>query len=262
MASIPYRRTSGPKSTARIVAAPYRYIQWRRAGEIESGIPLERDAPTTATGVEPSARRRRGARRHRRRLPHRVAPRPGYSDPSARRLRARRGSPARRLRGRGGAMAARGRTREPARLAGVDRTLPRHRRHPPARDLRRLESQDRRAARDRDRRRHLLGGRLDRGRPAAAGLHLLPPGASSRRPRRADAARGVRSHHRGDRARVPGRRAHGRPAHRARQGEDPRRRHPLSGAVARRAGGPPGRGAARHLPGLQRGVLRDRRARR
>ena len=42
-----------------------------------------------------------------------------------------------------------------------------------------------------------------RGRPAAADLHLLPSGAAARRADRAHAARGLRPHHRGDRARLP-----------------------------------------------------------
>ena len=69
-----------------------------------------------------------------------------------------------------------------------------------------------------------------RGRPPAADLHLLPSGAVARRAGRADAARSVRPHHRGDRARLPHRRAHARAAHRARQGQDPRRAHPLRSA--------------------------------
>ena len=46
------------------------------------------------------------------------------------------------------------------------------------------------------------------------------------------------------------------PADRARQGEDPGRAHPLSGAVAGRPAGSARHGAARGLPGVQRGVLR------
>ena len=57
-----------------------------------------------------------------------------------------------------------------------------------------------------------------RGRPAAAHLHLLPPGARARRADRAHAARGVRPDDRGDRARVP----------------RPRRRRSRSGSCARR----------------------------
>ena len=49
--------------------------------------------------------------------------------------------------------------------------------------------------------------------------------------------------------------AHAGPAHRARQGEDPRRAHPLPGAVAGRAAGPARQRAARGLPGVQRGLL-------
>ena len=45
-----------------------------------------------------------------------------------------------------------------------------------------------------------------RGRSPAADLHLLPSGAAARRAGRADAARSVRAHDRGDRARLPRRR--------------------------------------------------------
>ena len=81
------------------------------------------------------------------------------------------------------------------------------------------------------------GRRGHRGRPAAADLHLLPPRARARRAGRAHAARGVRPHDRGDRARLPDAAADAGAAHRARQGEDPRRAHPLRGARARRAAG-------------------------
>ena len=46
------------------------------------------------------------------------------------------------------------------------------------------------------------------------------------------------------------------PAHRARQSEDPRRAHSVSGAVAGRTARPAGHRAARDLPGVQRGILR------
>ncbi len=64
------------------------------------------------------------------------------------------------------------------------------------------------------------------GRPAAADLHLLPSRPAGGRPGGADAARGLRAHHRGDRAGLPDHPDHGGPADRARQGEDPRRRIP------------------------------------
>ena len=46
-------------------------------------------------------------------------------------------------------------------------------------------------------------------------------------PHRADAARGVRPRDRADRACLPAAGGHARAAHRAREGEDPRRPHPL-----------------------------------
>ena len=98
-------------------------------------------------------------------------------------------------------------------------------------------------------------GEEHRGRPAAARLHLLPSGAVAGRAGGAHAARGVRPHDRGDRAGVPQRRADARAAHRARQGEDPRRAHPLPGADAGRAAGAAGQRAARDLPRVQRGLF-------
>ena len=100
------------------------------------------------------------------------------------------------------------------------------------------------------------GSRERRRRPAAADLHLLPPGAVARRAGGADAARGLRPDDRGDRAGVPHARADAGPAHRARQGEDPRRAHSLPGADAGRAAGAARRRAARDLPRLQRGLRR------
>ena len=95
-----------------------------------------------------------------------------------------------------------------------------------------------------------------RGRSAAPDLHLLPPGAAARGPGRADAARGLRAHDRGDRAGVPERRADARPAHRARQGKNPRCAHSLPGAVAGRSAGAAGQRAAGDLSGVQRRLLR------
>ena len=61
----------------------------------------------------------------------------------------------------------------------------------------------------------------------AVDLHLLPSSSVARGPGRADAARGVWPHHRGDRPRLPRCAARTRAAHRARQGQDPRRTHSL-----------------------------------
>ena len=100
-----------------------------------------------------------------------------------------------------------------------------------------------------------LGSRGHRGRSAAPDLHLLPSGLGTGRADRADAARGMRAHHRGNRARVSHRGADDRPAHRAREGEDPRRAHPVPGALAARVAAAPGERAARDLPGVQRRLL-------
>ena len=86
------------------------------------------------------------------------------------------------------------------------------------------------------------GGRLRRGRrcrarrrrgrrPAAPGVHRLPPGAVDRGARRADAAPARRPHHRRDRARLPGAGADHRAAHRARQAHAGRGARALRGAA-------------------------------
>ena len=75
------------------------------------------------------------------------------------------------------------------------------------------------------------GGReLDTGRPAAAVLHLLPPGAGPGGAGGADPADARRPVHAGDGARVPRGRAGDGAAARPRQAQDPRGRHPLRGA--------------------------------
>ena len=61
--------------------------------------------------------------------------------------------------------------------------------------------------------------RRRRRRPAAAGVHLLPSGAVARGPGGADPAPAGRPDHRGDCPRLPGPRAHGGPADRARQAD-------------------------------------------
>ena len=107
-----------------------------------------------------------------------------------------------------GAVAAGRRAGQSARLAGLGRPLQGDRRHAAPRALRRVArrswpsvSSSRRgdAAGPGDGR----ATRRRRGRSAAADLHLLPSGAAARRADRADAARGLRPHDRGDRARVP-----------------------------------------------------------
>ena len=98
----------------------------------------------------------------------------------------------------------------------------------------------------------------DRRRPAAAGLHLLPPGAGAARARGAHPARARRPEHGRDRPRVPGRRADHGQADRARQAQDRRRAHPVPGARRRGAARPPARRPARHLSDLQRGLRGDR----
>ena len=183
----------------------------------------------------------------------------GDPDPAARRLRRRRGSIARRLQGRVGAVAARRRARQSARVAGVGRTLQGHRRHPAARPFRRAR-RNRQRGRSRGRGRGGLGRRRERRRrPPPPDLHVLPPGPRLRCAGGAHAARGVRPDDGGDRAGVSLAGAHAGATHRAREGQDPRRAHSVSGADPRRAARAARRRAARDLPRLQRrlrGVVR------
>ncbi len=151
-----------------------------------------------------------------------------HADPPARRLRPRRGGAARRLRAprssSGRATACR-----PTRAPGWSRPAASRR----STRLRRRARFDASLAE--------LAEQLESATDDAAGLAddedveddrlrliftcchpALPPGRAGR----ADAARGLRPHHRGDRARVPDRAAHAGAAHRARQGQDPRRAIP------------------------------------
>ena len=176
----------------------------------------------------------------------------------ARQLRPGRGGAARRLPGRRRALAGAGRAGQPGGVAGVGRALQGHRpaaAGPPLHCLGRCP--------DRDPGRHRArpgttgrGGRRDRRRPPAPGVHLLPPqpvGGGAHRP---DAARGLRPHHRGHCRRLPGAGAHAGAAHRAGQGQDRRRPHPLRGAGSGRIAGASGQRAARGVPGVQRGACR------
>ena len=72
-----------------------------------------------------------------------------------------------------------------------------------------------------------MDDRLDPRRPAAADLHVLPPGARARGTGGADAAHAGRPDDAGDRARLPRRPRRRCAAAGARQAQDPRRGHPL-----------------------------------
>ena len=100
----------------------------------------------------------------------------------------------------------------------------------------------------------------DPGRPAAADLHLLPPGARARGAGRAHAARARRARHGRDRARVPGRGADHGAAARAGQAQDQGCAHPVRRAARPRAARPAAAGAGDAVPDLQRGLLGDQRA--
>ena len=77
----------------------------------------------------------------------------------------------------------------------------------------------------------------------------------------ADLARGLRPHDGGDRRGVFDRAGGDGPADRPRQGEDPRRAHPLRDPGRRRLGRPPRLGVGRRLPRLQRGLFSQLRQR-
>ncbi|CAA9506747.1 MAG: RNA polymerase ECF-type sigma factor, partial [uncultured Rubrobacteraceae bacterium] len=188
-------------------------------------------------------------------LPFRLAPRLRHPGPPARRPRPRRGGLAQRVCGGAGAVARERRASKSSGLARFGRPLQGHRRTASARPIRRGARGARRPARHRRRRSRGAGRTRRGGRPAAPDLHLLPPGPLSRCADRAHAARGLRPFDRRRRARLPGTCAHPRPAHRARQGEDPGGAHPLPGAPAGRAAREAGGRAARRIPGLQRGVF-------
>ena len=104
------------------------------------------------------------------------------------------------------------------------------------------------------------GGRHDRpahpGRAARARLHVLPPGAGHRGAGGADAARGGRADHRGDRPGLPGPGRDDEAPADPRQVQDQGGRHPVRrpGRVA--AAGAARRGARRRLSHLQRGLQR------
>ena len=91
-----------------------------------------------------------------------------------------------------------------------------------------------------------------RGRSAASHLHLLPSGSRARRPDRADAARGLRTDHRRDRAGVSDAGADAGAADRSCEGEDPKREHSVSGADPGGAAGAARLGPAGDLSRLQR----------
>ena len=97
-------------------------------------------------------------------------------------------------------------------------------------------------------------------RPPAPHLHLLSPGAGAGGPGRVDAAPARWPLHAGDRPCLHGARTDHGAAHRPRQGEDPRRHHPLPGPQRRRAARPAARRPGRGLSRLQRGLRRHVRA--
>ena len=164
----------------------------------------------------------------------------------------------RRLHGRARRLAAGRAARQRPRVACLDRTVQGDRSPATERAIRRGAGRAGRADRSERAARagRSRGGGWRGGRPPSTHLHVLPSGAQRRRPHRAHAARGVRPRNRADRPRVPDGSADAGPAHRARQGQDPRRAYPVSGAGSRRAARSPRRRASRRLSRLQRGLFR------
>ena len=96
--------------------------------------------------------------------------------------------------------------------------------------------------------------RPHRRRPAAARVHVLPPGAVDGGPGRADAQGRLQPVDGGDRPRLPDVREHDGPAAAAGQAEDRQRRHPLPRPARRGAPRAPRRRARRDLPRLHGGL--------
>ena len=218
------------------------------------------DCPHLSSG-HASPRHRPRPRRDRRAVPQGFAPHLRDADPPARRLRARGGSTARRVPRGDGEVAVGRPAAESRRLAGVRRAASSPSTSSAAT---RASSISRIAPTSASRSPIKLlppdeTRRAARRRSAAPGVHLLPPGARARRAGRAHAARSLRPHHRGNRRGLPDARAHPRAAHRAREEQDPRREHSLRSTRARRSAGAARKRAARDLPGVQRGLLREQR---
>ena len=186
-----------------------------------------------------------------------MGPRHRRPDRLPRRLRPRRGSRAGGVRSRGRTMAPRRDSRQPARMAGDDGAEPCDRSDPPRSHAPGQDTPTRGAGID--------GGRDGRdddpGRAPRARLHVLPSGARSGCPGRADAADAGRADGRGDRPRLPRPRAHHGQAARPREDQDQGRRDPVSRAAGAPAPRPARRGARRRLSDLQRGLRRPRRPR-
>ena len=106
------------------------------------------------------------------------------------------------------------------------------------------------------RRQRVARRRGDRRRSPSAHLHVLPPGLAAEYAGRADVARGLRVDDRRDRQGLANNAVDGGPAHRARKGEDSRRRHSLQRPLGGRPAGTPGQRAAGDLSGVQRRLFR------
>ncbi len=192
-------------------------------------------------------------------VPARVGAGGREPDPRSRRLRPRRGGRAGGLRRRPRALALRRHPRQPRRLDHPRRPQQGDRPAPPRADLSGEEGgargpggagAERRGDRDR-------GGAVRRARrPPAPDLHLLSPGPETAGEGGAHAAHPRRPHHGRDRQRLPHLRGDHGPAAGPRQGQDPRRSHPVRGPVRRAAPRATDLGAGDAVSDLQRGLLR------
>ena len=229
------------RQAARLPIARYGSVEVRpvmRAEEWLQRRPRRRRRRARRGGRTTWRERRRLGRRRRARLPRGARDRARDADPPGRRLPAGRGRGAGRLRG-GGHGLARATASRPTRAPGSRSPRGGGRSTACAATARwptapsawpssmRLDAQQ---EEPRDGRRE-----RDRRRPAAADLHLLPPGAGPARPRGADAARARRPDDRRDRPRVPRRRADDGQADRARQAQDRRRRASPTGCPPTRS---------------------------
>ena len=224
----------------------------------ERAVRLDRGAPADAVAARRAREPRRGRRPHRRDPPRVV--RPGGRRPRAARSatstwprsRCRTRSRPRSCDGRATASRtsrARGSSAPPTTARS---TCIRRQRVGADRERSAVESgRAGRAARSRRARR----------RAARPAVRLLPSGAGRGGPRGADAAHRRGPDRRGDRARLPDRARHGRPAAGAREAARARGRDPAPRPSARAAVGAARRRARDGLPALQRGLRRHRRAR-
>ena len=250
--------TDGPFADTKEIFAGFYLHRGRRPGPGDRDRGADPGRPDRRLGGDPARRgpaRPVGARPDRADFPRRVGPGAGLPDRLPRRFRPGRGGRRGGVRDRGAALAVHRDAGQSRCLAGDHGPPPGHRPAAPRPRAGRQAPPARRAGAARPR-----GGRhgrpADPGRAARARLHVLPPGAGHRGAGGADAARGGRADHRGDRAGLPGPGRDDEAPADPRQVQDQGGRHPVRrpGRVA--AARAARRGARRRLPHLQRGLQR------